>query len=138
MLKTISQTKYTEQNPASSYRRLDLTKQVTGRLSLSVVKDLKPEGHGKRKQHMRNGKEYVGNYYIDDWNAFKEDIRKNGVLEPVTIFVEQSGDILINEGSHRIEACLQTGIPDIPVDIRYFGGAETRVDFFDRYLADAV
>ncbi|PGK51859.1 hypothetical protein CN918_29140 [Priestia megaterium] len=138
MLTIIKQTTYTNDTPASSYKRLDLTKQLIGQLPLSVVKDIQPEGHGKRKHHKRNGKEYVGNYYIDDWKVFKEDVRKNGVLEPITIFVEQSGEILINEGSHRIEACLQTDTHYIPVDIRYFGGAETHVDFFDTYLSDAV
>ena len=136
MLRLRRKAKYDDFNTVDDYGKNDLTQTVDGVLPVDVVKDIQPSGHEKRDWNVRNGVEYFGLYNTNRWVEFTNDIRENGVLEAIMIYIEKDGHILIGEGSHRIQACLQTGVKEIPVDIRYFGGSETFVDYFDKYIVE--
>lgn len=76
-----------------------------------------------RERHVVDGKIYFGNYPIEEWQKFVEDIKQNGVREPIQIRVDNSG-IYILEGNHRLEACYAANINEVPVEIRYYGQSQ--------------
>ena len=86
---------------------------------LALTEDLKDvvglKGEKRGEHRNRTGKE---------WEDFKEDIKTNGVRDPITINVDYDGDVKIYEGNHRLDAAIELGFEHIPVDIRYFGHAE--------------
>lgn len=67
---------------------------------------------------------YFGLYSEEKWNEFLEDIETNGVQDPVVINVNSDGSIKIWEGNHRVEACRQLGINQIPAKVYYMGGSQ--------------
>ena len=136
MLRLRRKEKYTEYNTVDDYGKNDLTQTVDGVLPVDVVKDIQPSGHPRRTWNVNGGVEYFGHYEKSKWDEFLNSIKTEGVHNAIMIYVEKDGQILIGEGSHRIEACLQTGVKEIPVDIRYFGGSETYVDYFDKYIKE--
>ncbi|MBN3744773.1 hypothetical protein G3N96_04895 [Burkholderia sp. Se-20373] len=85
-----------------------------------------------------SGSRRFGNYEAAEWDQFKVDIAKNGMLEPVTINIDVGEEVCIYEGNHRIQVALQSGWNVIAADIRYFGGAETTFEggsFFRQTMA---
>lgn len=136
MLKIVGKVKYSDWNTVDSFGKNDMTQKVEGTLPVEVVKAFKPDGHERRSWHLIDGNEYFGLYTKDEWNKFLQNIKLHGVQNPIMIFVEKDGTITIGEGSHRIEACLQTNTEFLPVDIRYFGCSEKHVDFFDKYIKE--
>ena len=136
MLRLRRKAKYDDFNTVDDYGKNDLTQTVDGVLPVEVVMDIEPSGHPRRTWNMNGDTMYFGHYEKSKWYEFLKDIRANGVQDAIMIYVEKDGQILLGEGSHRIEACLQTGTKEIPVDIRYFGGSETFVDYFDEYIKE--
>ena len=49
-----------------------------------------------------------------DWEAFKADIKKNGIKEPIVVGYEK-GSLKILEGNHRLTAANELGLTDIPI-----------------------
>lgn len=85
-----------------------------------------------------SGSQRFGNYEIAEWDQFKADIAKNGMLEPVTINIDVGEEVCIYEGNHRVQVALQSGWNVIAADIRYYGGAETTFEggsFFRQTMA---
>lgn len=78
----------------------------------------------KRQWERRNNQMYFGNYPQADWSAFLEDIRKNGIKEPIFITKDWGQDAYISEGNHRVQAAIQLRLRKVPVEIRYFGHSE--------------
>ena len=60
----------------------------------------------------------------EDWEAFKADIAKNGIKEPIFITVDHNGTPVISEGNHRRDAAVELGMKEVPVEVRYFGNAQ--------------
>lgn len=58
------------------------------------------------------------------WEAFKEDIRTNGIQNAIFITVDPREEPKISEGNHRRDAAVELGLEEVPVEIRYFGKAE--------------
>lgn len=58
------------------------------------------------------------------WDHFKADIAENGIKNPLFITVDHGQDPVISEGNHRRDAAVETGLPHVPVEVRYFGHAE--------------
>ena len=58
------------------------------------------------------------------WEEFKNQIKTEGIKDPVTVFVDHNGAALIHEGNHRIDAAVELGMKQVPVEIRYFGKAD--------------
>lgn len=67
---------------------------------------------------------YFGLYPEDKWYEFLEDIKANGIQYPIMIEVYTDGSKKIVEGNHRIEACKQLGIREIPAEVRYMGQSQ--------------
>ena len=65
--------------------------------------------------------ETFGFYIKDDWYKFLDDIKKNGMQEPIWISVKKDGQVVISEGNHRREAAKQLGLKTVPVQVRYYG-----------------
>lgn len=76
-----------------------------------------------REQHVVDGKLYFGNYPMEEWKKFVQDIKQNGVKEPIQIRVDNTG-IYILEGNHRLEACYIADINVVPVEVRYYGQSQ--------------
>lgn len=57
-----------------------------------------------------------------------ESMRTEGYHQdkPILIYVEADGRAHIGEGNHRIRAAQAAGLENVPIDVRYFGGAEGR------------
>ena len=49
------------------------------------------------------------------YNTLKEDIRKNGIREPISV-ITTNGKMIIGEGNHRLRAAIELGIEEIPVN----------------------
>jgi hypothetical protein len=66
----------------------------------------------------------------EHWDAFKSDIRQNGIQRPIFITHDSRG-VRLSEGNHRRDAALETGMTHVPVEVRYFGGTERQDRLFD-------
>lgn len=71
-----------------------------------------------------DGEPRFGNYSKARWDKFLEDIQTNGVQNPIVLEVWTDGTIKIWEGNHRVEACRQLGINQIPAKVYYKGRSE--------------
>jgi ribosomal protein S18 acetylase RimI-like enzyme len=58
------------------------------------------------------------------WDDFLADVKANGIKEPIFITVDYGEQPKISEGNHRRDAAVELGLPEVPVEIRYFGHAE--------------
>lgn len=58
------------------------------------------------------------------WTSFTNDIAANGIKDPIFITVDHGQEPKISEGNHRRDAAVHLGIPEVPVEVRYFGHAE--------------
>ena len=67
-----------------------------------------------------------------EWEAFKQDIKENGIKHPIFITVDHDKPVRLDEGNHRRDAAVALGIKDIPVEIRYFGHAEQQGTVLER------
>lgn len=66
---------------------------------------------------------YFGLYKEEKWNAFLENIHTI-LQDPIILNVNSDGSIKVWEGNHRIEACRQLGINEIPAKVFYMGGSQ--------------
>lgn len=71
------------------------------------------------KRHTWNDNGF-GLYATDDWFEFVASVRALGVTEPLMVWLEPGNGALLAEGNHRIEAALQAGVAEVPVDVRVF------------------
>ena len=67
-----------------------------------------------------------------EWAAFKRHIAANGVEHPVFITVDHGQEPKISEGNHRRDAAVELGLPNVPVEVRYFGHSERQGTVMDR------
>jgi hypothetical protein len=63
------------------------------------------------------------------WNAFVQSVRKNGVTEPITLWVSEQGFASVFEGNHRIRAAMAAKAL-VPLEISYFCNSQRRVLLF--------
>lgn len=111
--------------------RHDLTQRSEGLVSPILLSDLKgSKGEVCEWIRKKDGTWKFGNYSEPRWNEFLDDIRIHGIKEPIMVFVESNGDILIGEGNHRLNAAIQLRLENVPVDVRYFGNSQRKVNLF--------
>ena len=67
---------------------------------------------------------YFGLYPEEKWNEFLEDIKTNGVKDPIVVEIHPDGQKYIWEGNHRLEAIRQLGLNEIPAKVMYMGGSQ--------------
>lgn len=67
-----------------------------------------------------------------------QSMREQGYLENQAplIIVEADGGVHVWEGNHRIRAAAKAGLPSIPVDVRYMGGAELLKGVWEPKIVD--
>lgn len=110
------------------YGKGDDTKETffqKGILSLDTL--VNAEGFsGENRQWVDNGDgtRDFGNYTEEKWNAFLEDVKTNGIQEPIVVNVNSDGSMKIWEGNHRVEACIQLGLTEIPAKVYYMGQSQ--------------
>lgn len=97
-----------------------------GILSLDTLDYAIGYNNEKRQWREENGERYFGNYSEEQWNKFLEDIKQNGIKEPIKVEVYPNGTIAIWEGNHRVEAARQLNLEGIPAEVYYMGGAENK------------
>lgn len=62
--------------------------------------------------------------------TLRESIHNEGIKEPIVIGVsKETGEVLLNEGHHRLHAALQMEIPKIPVIVKVFGSKLPKSEF---------
>ena len=52
----------------------------------------------------------------DTWEQFKQSIRVQGILQPITV-IKRGDKLILVDGYHRLKAALELGIPKVPVVI---------------------
>jgi len=67
-----------------------------------------------------------------EWDEFKADISERGMTDPIFVTVEPNQLPRISEGNHRLDAAVELGMDEVPVEIRYFGKAEDQGSVADR------
>ena len=67
-----------------------------------------------------------------NWEAFLEDIRQNGIQEPIHITVDYGEPPKIAEGNHRRDAAVELGLKEVPVTISYYGNAQQQGTVVER------
>jgi len=92
------------------------TRSEIGTVPIDVIKNM----HGEAGERPGEHRFYQG----DKWDEFKNDIKTNGMKNPIFITVDPGGRPKINEGNHRRDAAVELGMKHVPVEIRYFGHAE--------------
>ena len=72
--------------------------------------------------HLRGKRDYEQG---DRWARFLEDIRENGIQEPITIWVNDARSTgrprISIEGHRRLQAAEELGLKNVPVEVRYMG-----------------
>lgn len=97
----------------------DLTRFDTGYLPADYLLDL-PGAEGEETLFQRSP---AGRMTPEAFTALIDDLKAHGMRHPVTVHVEQSGRVLIQEGNHRLRAAHRAGVP-VLVEIKYFGNAQ--------------
>lgn len=67
---------------------------------------------------------YFGNYEEKEWEEFIEDIKTNGIKNPILVQVEVDGKMTIVEGNHRVAAAEQLGLQSVPTEVLYRGNSQ--------------
>lgn len=102
-----------------------VTRDEFGSVPVEVVRHM-PGMSGEIPGHHRNR---LG----PQWDEFLGDIAENGIRDRIFINVFKDMTPMINEGNHRRDAAVELGIPEVPVQIRYFGRAEDQGSVLERY-----
>jgi hypothetical protein len=114
-------------------KKFDISEVRIGTLPVSILEKITPMHGENRTWHIRNGKNFFGNYEEKEWDSFVLDIKENGMKYPITIFVEYDGSIVLAEGNHRLQVAKQLHWESAPVEIRYFENSQLHHSFFDKY-----
>lgn len=120
---------YEKTKPYSPYKTLNvetyigkqgekthLTRKETGTIPTDKIKHLQGESGEIRGEHRHKQNE--------EWEKFKQDIKENGIQYPIFIIKEPNKKPTIWEGNHRLDAAIELGLKEVPVEIRYFGKSE--------------
>lgn len=95
-----------------------------GTVTLDCIMDV-PGKHGEKREWWEwNGTMRFGDYSEEQWNKFLNDIKRNGIQNPLLFFVEKDLTFVLAEGNHRREAAKQLGLTEVPVEIRYYGNSQ--------------
>lgn len=66
-------------------------------------------------------------------NKLKEDIKSNGIQNPIELIRDEDGKIKINNGNHRLEIAKQLGLKEIPITYKDYAN----IDKIDKNMYDA-
>jgi len=117
-----------------------LTRKEVVRIPVAALLDLSAV-RGERRVFYRDAQaklERFGNYTLERWQRFVEELCSDGMEEPVTLTVDFGQQPKIYEGNHRIQAAAQRDWQTICAEIKYYGRAETLFkdeSFFGQVMA---
>lgn len=81
---------------------------------------------------------WFGNYPLQKWQEFVNDVAENGLEFAITVSVEKSGKVSLYEGNHRLAVYDLLGIPKIPAEIWWWGNVQgTDRDPMNKYYEKA-
>jgi len=72
------------------------------------------------------------NRHGEQWEEFKADIAAHGIQHPIFICADWNERFYIYEGNHRRDAAVELGLPEVPVEVRYFGCADQQGTLLER------
>lgn len=98
----------------------DVTRRDIGRLSPRKL--LRFVGQKGEQQLFENSQ--TGRYSLREWRHFVADIRRRGVQSAISVLVLKNGDVVIQEGNHRIRAAIAAGRRSVPVEVSYYGNSQ--------------
>lgn len=99
-------------------RRDHITRSQLGHLPIHAVAKLQgARGEQPGEHTTRSDARYA---------ALRDDIKANGIKNPIFITVDPGEEPKISEGNNRRDVALELGYSHVPVEIRYFGHAERR------------
>jgi rifampin ADP-ribosylating transferase len=101
-----------------------ITRSETGVIPTASIAQL----HGVRDEAPGEHRNHQGT----KWEEFKRDIAQNGITHPIFITVDWDQPPKISEGNERRDAAVENGMSHVPVEIRYFGKAETQGTVLER------
>lgn len=102
--------------PGKEGDRTHITRVETGTIETAKITHLQGASGEKRGEHRnKTGK---------DWIDFKRSVFEEGIKEPIFITQDYGEEAVVSEGNHRLDAALELGLVQVPVEIRYFGHAE--------------
>lgn len=104
--------------------RSHITRDERGTVPTSAIASL-PGVSGEMPGEHRNRKGPA-------WDAFLADIQENGIRDPIFVTVDYDAEPRISEGNHRRDAAVELGLPEVPIEIRYFGHAEQKGTVVER------
>lgn len=107
-----------------------ITRKETGRISTRNIADLEGVSGEVRGEHR--------NRQGEEWETFKADIEEHGIQDPIFITVEPDGTARISEGNHRLDAAIELGLEDVPVEVRYFGKGERHGSLAERAATEST
>ena len=55
--------------------------------------------------------------YPGDMNELKADINRNGILRPLLVREDESGERWLRNGHHRLVLAMELGLTEVPVEI---------------------
>jgi len=131
--------RYAEKNNISSPRRAFDNPKVEY-VSTQEISDLIPRGNSIKynvSTYQRAGEDFydpmstdIREFAESGQETLRESIHNDGIKEPVIIGVsKETGEVLLNEGHHRLHAALQMDLPEIPIVIKLFENNLPLTDF---------
>ena len=119
-----------------------VTQRAEGTLPVATLLGLK----GARGEHHLFDQSPTGRYTPRRWQGLVESIRREGVKSPVLVVVEWTDQLrpamrralageqlapveaFVYEGNHRIRAAAAVGLTEVPVEVRWFGLSERKLE----------
>lgn len=95
--------------------RTHITRELRGTLPTSMLAQMPgASGEVPGEHRKRSG---------ETWRAFVDDVRTNGIKNPVFVTVDYGQPPRLSEGNHRRDAAVELGLAEVPVQVRFFGNA---------------
>ena len=116
-----------------------ITVNMEANLPISYLESLQGVMGEKRDFRRTSHGIMFGNYSIENWIKFLNDIATNGIKNPIFITVDYNNYPEISEGNHRIQAAKQLKLETIPCEVRFFGKAEDNFkEKYDNFLSKKI
>lgn len=94
----ISKNQKVENNQETLYNNIKIGE--TKNININQLSDLMSEGGYRTEDQIKN---------------LREDIKKNGITEPIEIYKKKDGTFAIENGNHRLKIAQELGIKEVPV-----------------------
>lgn len=122
------------------YKKNNGTRTTLGEIKLPKKKEIKMPQNLNKTEVISMPIDKVLQYKTDGGhraeetiNKLKEDIKSNGIQNPIELIRDEDGKIKINNGNHRLEIAKQLGLKDVPVTYKDYAN----IDKIDKSMYDA-